>query len=203
MKILLSILFTSFSVFAEMPEPYKSVNDLPFDGHGWFLNENYLAPIIYTNQPKTVIEIGSWLGCSTRFIASHMPEDGVLYAIDTWRGTSNEAVHMQDARLPYLYQLFLSNVKHAGLTHKIIPVRMDSIEASKALNVKADLIYLDGAHDAESVYNDIISWHPHLNENGVICGDDWAWASVQDGVKKAAEKLNKAVVGSDFFWRFQ
>jgi len=113
MRLIFCFLLQICSVFA-MPEPYASIADLPFDEHGWFGNARQLEPILAANQPKIVIEVGSWLGCSTRFIASRIDEDAVVYAIDTWKGSPEEAVHMQDPRLPHLYQLFLSNVKHAG-----------------------------------------------------------------------------------------
>lgn len=203
LKFVTGALLLSSSLLFSHPEPYNSINDLPFDGHGWFINAEQLHPFLAARQPKVVVEVGSWLGSSTRFIAENIQEGGVVYAVDTWRGSPTEAVHLQDPRLPYLYQLFLSNVKHAGLTDKIIPVRMDSLEAAKALNVKADLIYLDGAHDTESVYNDIIAWNPHLAQDGVMCGDDWGWVSVQAGVIKAAKKLNKQAHGYNNFWWFE
>lgn len=195
----LAIVFSSISLQADLPEPYNSINVLPFDGHGWFLNENALKLeyFISTKNPKVAIEVGSWLGCSARHIASHMQEDGVLYCIDTWQGSSE---HDGDARLLTLYQQFLSNTIHAGLAEKIVPVRMTSIEAAQALNVKADLIYVDGAHDTDSVRNDILAWFPHLNEGGTLCGDDWCWPSVQVGVIQAAQKLKKGLYTFHNFW---
>lgn len=201
-KLIAVLLFFFGSLSADMPEPYNSLVDLPFDGQGWFINAEELGDIIRQYNPKTVIEIGSWLGCSTRFIAENIADGGIVYAVDTWLGSPNEPEHMRNPKLKQLYQQFLSNVKHAGLTDKIIPVRMDSIEASKALNVKADLIYIDGAHDTLSVYNDVIAWYPHLNKGGAICGDDWGWASVQAGVKMAAAKLNRKVQGHQGCWWF-
>ena len=197
MKKIIALLLTisTLGFSTKIPEPYASIVDLPFDGHGWFGNDQPLAAIIHAYHPKIVIEIGSWLGSSTRFIASHMPDDGRLYAIDTWCGSQNEELHLKDPRLPYLYQLFLSNVKHAQLTNKIIPVRMESIEASRALNVKADLIYIDAAHDSSSVINDIFAWYPHLNDNGIMCGDDWGWESVRAATIHCASVLNKRVYG--------
>lgn len=186
----------------KLPEPYCSINLLPFDPHGWFANEKEIEAILKAKPCQTVIEVGSWLGASTRFIAQNLPKGAKLYAIDTWLGSFDEEVHMLDIRLPILYQLFLSNVVHAGLSNIIIPVRMNSIEASKALNVKADLIYLDAAHDTKSVYEDILAWYPHLNEGGVLCGDDWAWSTVREGVLQAAEELKKEVVNHMTFWCF-
>jgi predicted O-methyltransferase YrrM len=186
-----------------MLEPYRSIADLPFDAHGWFNNPRQLEAVLKARRPRIVVEIGSWLGASTRFIASHLENGSHVYAIDTWKGSPNEPVQMKDPRLPYLYQLFLSNVKHAQLTDKIVPMRMTSEEAAEALNVKADLIYIDGAHDTPSVNKDIIYWFPHLTENGMMCGDDWTWPSVKAAVIKCADFLNKKVCTDEKFWWFE
>lgn len=187
----------------KLPEPYDSIVDLPFDDHGWFFNARQLETILSIRKPKTVIEIGSWLGSSTRFIASHLPKNGILYAVDTWRGSQNEAVHMQDPRLPHLYQLFLSNIKHANLTDKIVPIRMESKEAANALNVRADLIYIDGSHDVLSVMEDILSWYPHLNEKGLMCGDDWGAKMVRMAVLHCASQLKLESKHDDNFWWYE
>ncbi len=192
--------FSHLSLFG-MPEPYCSIQDLPFDNQGWFWNGKQLESCILEMKPKVVIEVGSWLGSSTRFIAQRLPKEGKLYAVDTWQGSGDEELHQKDPRLPYLYQLFLSNVKHAGLTNIIVPIRMDSIEASKALNVKADLIYIDAGHDTESVYNDIMAWLPHLKKGGIFCGDDWMWYSVRLAVERAAKELNCKIYVEEAFWR--
>lgn len=187
----------------EIPEPYRSIVDLPFDAHGWFGHAEAFGNIIANRPIKTVIEIGSWLGASTRFLAGAIPEDGVVYAVDTWCGSPDEPEHLRDPRMPFLYQLFLSNVKHAGLTHKIVPVRMASLEAARALNVQADMIYIDGAHDTVSVLNDILHWYLHLKPDGFMCGDDWLWPSVQAAVIQGAQHLGKTVQFSNNLWWFE
>ena len=189
----------------DIPEPYCSITELPFDGHGWFGHSNakHIQWAIQNYPIKTVIEIGSWLGTSTRFIAEQMPEGGKVYAVDTWLGTQDDWVHMVDPRLSLLYHLFLSNVKHANLTDKIIPIRMKSLEAVRALNVKADLIYIDGAHDEESVFQDIVQWSSHLNPGGIMCGDDWQWDSVRRGILRAVAHLHRTIFVEDNFWKFE
>lgn len=189
----------------EIPEPYCSIVDLPFDDHGWFghANSKNILAEIKAKPITTVIEIGSWLGSSTRFIAKSLPDNGKVYAVDTWLGTSTDDIHQTDPRLPHLYQLFLSNVKRANLTHKIVPIRMQSIEAAHALNVKADLIYIDGAHDEESVYNDIVYWYPHLNPEGIMCGDDWLWEGARKAIQRAAKNLNRKIFVEENFWKFE
>ena len=183
-----------------IPEPYLSAPDLPFDPHGWFYNEKQLEECLKDN-PMNVIEIGSWLGCSTRFIAKRLPVGGKLYAVDTWKGSLEEEAHRTDPRLPFLYPIFLSNIKHAKLTHVIIPIRMESLLAAESLTIQADLIYIDGAHDAKSVYQDIMAWHSHLTPKGILCGDDITWDTVRYGVELAALVLEKIVEKRGNFWK--
>lgn len=181
----------------EIPEPYCSINLLPFDDHGWFLNEGVVEQFISVKPAKIVIEVGSWAGRSTRFIAERLPEDGKVYAVDTWLG-SPELV--AEERLPDIFHIFCSNVVHAGLAHKIVPIRMTSMEAAKALNVMADLIYIDAAHDEESVYQDVLAWSQHLVPDGIICGDDWHWDSVKRGVLQASLELECKVLHIGNCW---
>ena len=203
-KILSSLLIAgcflncSFEATANDLEPYNSIDILPFDAHGWFFNAEQLQTCFNEKPIFTVIEVGSWLGCSTRFIASSLKEGGKVYAVDTWLGSSE---HVKSPRLPHLFQQFLSNVIHAKLTDKIVPIRMTSLEAAEALNVKADLIYIDASHDTKSVVEDILAWYPHLNEDGIMCGDDWKWASVRAAVNQVADQLGKSIYSSGNFWK--
>lgn len=195
-------MFTCIGAYCwgNMPEPYNSINVLPFDSHGWFGNGEQLEKIINNHKPKVVIEVGSWLGTSTRFLAERSEK---VYAIDTWQGSPQEEDVMNNPRLPYLYQQFLSNVIHSDLTEKIIPIKLTSLEASKALKVKANLIYIDGAHDTNSVVQDIIAWYPHLDNNGIMCGDDWLCPTVREAVTQCAVKLNKKIISQDNFWNYE
>ena len=199
--LLMTVTFFFRSYAEELVEPYNSIQVLPMDQHGWFLNGRQLEACIREKPCTVVIEIGSWLGASTRFLAQQLGDQGKVYAVDTWLGSPTEKLHMKDKRLPYLYQSFLSNVIHAGLTHKIVPVRMSSLEASKALNIMADLIYIDASHEEMAVYEDILAWKPHLKQEGILCGDDWSWESVRKGVERAARQLNLRILPDGNFWR--
>ena len=43
----------------------------------------------------------------------------------------------------------------------------------KSKKIFADLIYIDGSHEYEDVYQDLKNYNPLLNPNGIIWGDDW------------------------------
>lgn len=198
------------TVFAQnpLPDPYDKVELLPFDGHGWFANASQLEVLIKTHNVKTVIEIGCWLGCSTRFIASLLPEGGKLYGVDHWLGSSEHqpGANAYHLALPVLYEQFLSNVIHAGLTDKIIPIRMPSLDAALYLTtldtpIAPDLIYIDAGHETELVYADLNAWYPYVQEHGILCGDDWCWGSVQLAVTQFAQEHGLYIKASDNFWQ--
>ena len=161
------------TLLAELPAPYDTVDVLPFSPQGWYINHDSMEWLIKRGKVKTIIEVGSWLGKSTRHLAQTMPADGVVYAVDHWQGSPNEDNSSYD--IPNLYRQFLSNVIHENLTHKIIPVRMSSLEASQTLKVKPDLVYLDATHDFNNVMLDLIVWFPFVKGHGTLCGDDYFW----------------------------
>lgn len=190
----------------DLPEPYNSIEVLPFDPQGWYANAQQITAIVQSRPIKTVIEVGSWLGASTRHIASIIPEGGKVYAIDHWLGSveHQEGGSAYYKALPYLYEQFLSNVIHAGLTDKIIPLKMTSLQAAQYLgnnlDTPADLIYLDAGHDTKSVYNDMCAWYPFVEGHGLLCGDDWCWKSVRKAVHRFASENDMEITASGNFW---
>ena len=184
---------------------YDAVEALTFDPTGYFATERDLNTIFNENEIKTVIELGSWAGACTRFLGHRVGEGGVVYAIDHWKGSQNFQPEKKDPRLDHIFHLFLSNIRYAGLSDRVVPIRMTTREASKALAITADLIYIDASRDAEGVYHDIIDWASHLNERGIICGAEWREPAIQQGVKKAALKLGYGIETDKkgYFWRLK
>lgn len=202
---------TSLNGTNNLPEPYKSIRVLPQDPYGWFsaANKQKIEELIKERNPKTIVEIGSWMGVSTIFMASIAAEDSTVYAVDHWLGSLEHRTEEEyQKKLPILYQQFLSNVIHANLTHKIVPLRMSSLEAANTLNIEPDFIYIDGSHEEEDVYNDIMAWYPKLKQGGILCGDDYTWVhpctgSVKRAIERAAKKLNIPTISAiHVFWYF-
>lgn len=193
----------------DLPSPYNDLtNVLPFNGHGWYVNGQWLEKLITTNNVVNIVEVGSWLGASTRHIASLLPKNGMVYAVDVWEETVELVQHVSpnawSSIKPIIYEQFLSNVVHAGLTHKIIPMKMTSQEAATVLATyekQFDLVYIDAAHDTISVTKDLDSYFPFVvNNKGILCGDDWGWASVRTAVFAFAEKQNLTIYADGNFW---
>ncbi len=203
--------FISCSLYAN--DPYVNLKVLPLNKWGWFQDNNKikLREFIQKYKPKTIVELGSFLGESTVFLASHCDPDCKIYAVDIWKETPEckdgmrfrkMSEHEINVFFSQFYEQFLSNIVHFKLTKKVIPVRMTTIEASKELDISADLIYLDACHSTEEVCNDIMHWYPKVAFGGMMCGDDWCWPTVREAVRLCASELNQTINTKGNFWWF-
>jgi len=207
--VFLSIVSVGFSEFLNeiLPDPYPEVYDievLPVLNHGWYYNQESIENLVKKHNVRNIVEVGSWLGNSTMHFAKIIPVEGVVFAVDHWKGSEEHEKNPDwKVLLPTLFQQFLSNVIHENLEHKIIPVRMDSVTAAsklKNLDCTIDLVYLDGDHKTASIYADLVAWYPYIEGHGVICGDDWTWETIRAGVTKFAKERNLKIVAGKVFW---
>jgi predicted O-methyltransferase YrrM len=185
-------------------EPYSSTAVLPFDPHGWLhhVNERNLRRIIQTYVPTTIVELGAWLGETTRFLAREAPKGATVYAVDHFLGGPDIA-HIPEVppRLPTLYQQFISNIRHSGLCDRIVPVRMDTQEAARALGPTPDLVYMDACMFESSFLPDVKAWWARLADGGVLCGDDWLFfPDVPRVLGQLQDELGLVVHNDDNFW---
>lgn len=198
-----------------LPEPYASLELLPKHLFGWFTTEKELERLWEKRDWSVVVELGSWLGASTVWFARHAAK---VYAVDTWLGsiehTGNPAQYTEE--LITLYPRFLSNMVHEEVAHKVVPLRMTTRQAALCLKVRPDFVFVDAAHDAQSVYEDIMVWQGKLSNNkfchGMIAGDDWNYQTqgptpahprpspVQVGVKAAARDLGCEIKHDGNLW---
>ncbi len=189
-----SSLVTSSIKLQNLPKPYCSVpNLLPYNAEGAYFNSEYIKKLFDHNNITKVIEIGSDYGLSTRHIASLLPKDGILYAIDVW----GPAYH------PNTYGQFLSNAIRFGLTKTIVPIRARSDQAIRQIasyGISFDMIYVDGDHETIPVFKDLELYFPLLSEHGIMCGDDWLLATVRAAVLLFAYRHQLTVYGDCNFW---
>jgi hypothetical protein len=155
--------------------------DVPPNPQGWFSPENaaVLARLL-NSATRQVIELGSWLGMSTRHIASCAP-NATIFAVDHWLGSSEHIIEFRHL-LENLYETFLVNCWE--YRDRIVPCRADTSTGLIVLhhyNVSPDLIYIDASHDYESVRRDIKMCRQYF-PSAQIVGDDWGWTSVRRAV---------------------
>ena len=121
----------------------------------------------YFNDNIVMVEIGSFAGVSSELFALHCKE---LYCVDLW-DPYWEITDKQ--RIEFAEFSFDNMSKNYENIHK---VKKSSVEASKDFkDGSLDLVYIDAAHDYESVKQDILTWLPKIKKGGFIAGHDYRY----------------------------
>ena len=160
---------------------------MKLDLYGWFPKENRdtLRKLIKENNIKTVLEIGCFLGKSTKFFV----EQGCrVISIDTFEGSPDlNRCEEVIKRLPTLREQFDFNMEALGIRDKVETIQATSEGAacSPVVFYKADLIFIDGSHEYDDVKLDIELWKDRADV--ILCGDDYT--NAHPGVKKAVDEL--------------
>ncbi len=80
---------------------------------------------------------------------------------------------------------------HAGRAKLI---RGASVEVARIFGPDSvDFLYIDGAHDYDSVTADIRAWWPALSEAGILAGHDWTDQAVHAGVRQAVTEFAREI----------
>src|SRR5687767_11641200 len=123
--------------FPERGYLFQLASDLPVDAH--------------------VVEVGSWMGASTCFIAGGLKGDRAkIFAVDNFLGLSTcgeDAAwyrrHFQRLGSDSTLDIFRANLAALGFSARTAPVVSDSLAAARQLEVKRgaiDFIFIDGDH---------------------------------------------------------
>jgi cephalosporin hydroxylase len=148
-----------------------------------------------TQQLKgDVIEIGSWQGRSTIFLAkgAQVSGNGRVYAIDHFLGNPGKESQYRARRrdLSDLQGLFHDHVNLFNVAENIELMPMPSVAAAADLqsrSVRARLILIDGNHAFDAVMEDFKVLRPMLLPQGLVLFDDFSRAF--PGVVKCVEEL--------------
>jgi SAM-dependent methyltransferase len=186
-------------------DPYQDFkwHTFPDNCSGWGSDSAAFGELVTEIKPARVIEVGTWKGGSALTLAGELEKQGLdteIICVDTWLGALEMWTDQGDEErfgslglkhgYPSLYYQFLANVCRAGQQSRITPFPIPSATAAQwfALHdVRADLIYIDGSHEEEDVYQDLVSYWDLVRPGGVLFGDDWSW----DGVRLAVERFAK------------
>lgn len=125
----------------------------------------------------TIVEIGSFLGNSTIFLAGPGTE---VHAIDPH---SEESMTQVPGDASISHQ-FLNNLERFGVRDKVTYHRATSTEvAARWSGPKVRLLFIDGLHTYDAVLEDYRSWAPHLAHPHVVVFDDFLWPEVEQAVR--------------------
>ena len=155
----------------------------------------------------TYVELGCWKGHSTAYLAQAIASTGriaTVYAVDLFddvlKTTDYPAGHPIRKLLESgvsMYDIFLYNIEKAGIKSMIQVIRKPSWKAARLFD-EVDFVFVDAAHDEESVRKDIEAWLPKTR---MIAGHDYG--DQFPGVRAVVDDLlpERQVVGN--VWAYE
>jgi hypothetical protein len=186
------------------PWPSKKPEPPAFPQRNWLFPGTQEALASCVNPATSlIVEVGSWTGRSTRFLAGLAPSATII-AIDHWQGSPEHSDDAElSAALPHLYDTFLSECWN--YRDQIIPVRLKSVEGLQRVaeaGLKPDVVYIDADHTYDAVIEDLTA-ALDLFPTAHIVGDDFNWDDVRRAVETIATQRGLTVAVSGTGWRIQ
>lgn len=142
---------------------------------GWMKPNELLWLSRLAEIHQQIVEVGSFLGRSTAALCA---TPGKVTAVDIWEAA-------------FVEKMFRQHMQNMTKDGKVEIWKMTSLEAAGkfASNGKADMVFLDGAHDYESVKAEIHAWQQALRPDGLLCGHDYENHTYQtDDVERAVRE---------------
>jgi predicted O-methyltransferase YrrM len=172
-------------------------------GEHWFTYPNlysYMVEKYPTNSH--FVEVGVWKGMSAAYMAVEIINSGKdikFDCIDNWEFVADLQDDIpQELFGEDIYETYLKNIE--PVKDKITSIKSLSWDGAKHYEDSSlDFVFIDAAHDYESVKKDINAWLPKIKKGGAIGGHDYEWC---DDVKKAVHEFfaNKEIYQTEGCW---
>ena len=149
-------------------------------------------------QAERIVEVGVFTGRTTGYLARHTT--ATIWGVDHWRGPAaypgiGLIVNAKSERR------FRRRLKPWIENGRVVVVKMESTVAADYLLADhgpvMDLVFIDAAHDYESVRNDIAAWRKCVRPGGILCGHDINWPGVEKAVGEAFPEAGR---GGGYCW---
>ena len=137
------------------------------------------------------VEVGVYKGDNAVDMLEHCPKICKLYLIDSYSILSEWFTKpggitkfTEDEVVTFVDEVKKRFAQYDGRVELIIK---DSVEASKQFDDKSfHYVYIDGAHDYESVGKDLKAWYPKVKDFGMLGGHDALYLDVAKAVANFA-----------------
>ena len=160
-----------------------------------------IAELVISNDPKVVVEIGTFGGRSAiaqAFALRQNNSGGKIYCIDPWRleyalegeSSDNRKWWSQNINIDEIHTKCMHAIWQHNLDEWLVVIRAASQHVYQ-LFPEIDMLLIDGNHSEVASFRDVQLYLPRVNPNGYIWLDDTDWV-VRDGEKVLAS-TKKAV----------
>ncbi|WP_373032037.1 class I SAM-dependent methyltransferase [Sulfurovum sp.] len=157
----------------------------------------FLYMLCYMQEVEgDVVEIGSWQGRSTSFLARAVKEskNGQFYAVDHFRGNvGKENFYTVNGSLDNLKTNFENNINQLGLSDIVTLLDMSNVEAAEIIKEKTiRFLFIDGDHTKEGVKKDIELFFPRLVKGSIVVFDDYfdGFPGLLEAIEDVFEEYN-------------
>ena len=170
-------------------------------GEDWFTYPNLYKMVVDKFPTNShFVEVGVWKGMSAAYMAVEIINSGKdikFDCIDNWEYIDLQT-EIPESAYENLYEVFLQNID--PVKHIITPIRELSWDGAKHYDDNSlDFVFIDAAHDYESVKKDINAWFSKVKKGGIIAGHDYSWCA---DVNKAVNEFfsGKTIYESEGCW---
>jgi predicted O-methyltransferase YrrM len=152
--------------------------------HPWSLGaaeQIVLQALIETRQVKTVFEIGTFNGGTTRLLAEAVPEDGVVWTLDLPQAAFDATQSPREFSGSEIGVAY----RDSPAADRIVQLYNDSRSFDfTPYSSSADLVLVDGGHDYDHGYADTLAALSMLRADGLVLWDDFEpyWHGLVNGV---------------------
>jgi len=173
---------------------------------GWLsLNEGRLLYDLVKTTPRNgeVVEIGSFQGKSTIFIASALKNLNrpAMFSIDPHVGQT----HVGKKEFSPTFVSFQRNIKNAGISKYVTAIRKTSAAAAKTWKKPIAFLNVDGLHEYKFIKEDLTLWSPFIVDGGVVvCHDAFSpfpdvFCAIKEEIFSTGDYRYVGVNDSQFF----
>jgi predicted O-methyltransferase YrrM len=143
-----------------------------------------------------IVEIGSYLGRSTAFLAAGSKAAGreKVVAVDHFRGSPEHQPGQAFssailAREGSTFRQFQDNLRELGLEGNVTPVVAPSAAAAEQWSGPIRLLFIDGDHSYEASGRDFELWSRFVVPHGLVCFHDInGWPGVTQFYKELLQR---------------
>jgi hypothetical protein len=164
--------------------------------HGWLDYRDHYDNIAKTlRDGDTFVEVGTWLGKSIIYLAQRLQDIG----------KPNVKIHCVDVfdfNGESFANTFITNIRYAKVDSMITIHETNSVAASELFAESSiDAIYIDAAHDYDSVKEDLQAWFGKVKKGGIFSGHDWTCADVQKAVEEHSQANGYELATHNNYWK--